>query len=130
MFGTHLHRRPSRSLSAFSSADRLAPRGLTNRMLGPQPAGSAKPGASSSHSRVPSSGDGARSASVGHAAMHAGLCAGVPAPAGATLGRSARPALSCRQKSHFVITPADASYRGAPNGQAISQYRHPMHRAA
>jgi hypothetical protein len=38
--------------------------------------------------------------------------------------------LSCRQKSHFVITPSDALYLGAPNGQAISQYRQPMQRAA
>jgi len=38
--------------------------------------------------------------------------------------------LSCRQKSHFVITPAVASYLGAPNGQAISQYRHPTHLAS
>ncbi len=62
--------------------------------------------------------------------MHAGVWTGVPSAAGDTPGRSARPVFSCRQKSHFAITPFGASYFGAPNGHAISQYRHPMHRAS
>ncbi len=74
----------------FSSDARRAPRGLTNRMFGPQPAGSAKPGVSSSHSAPSRAAGSARSASVGHAATHAGVCAASPPPAPA-LGRSARP---------------------------------------
>jgi hypothetical protein len=99
-------------------------------MLGPHPAGSVKPGVSSSQLRPSSAIGSGRSASVGHAAMHAGVCVGVSPPVGARPGRLARPTLSCRQKSHLVITPFDASYLGEPNGQAISQYLHPMHRAS
>ncbi len=83
-------------------------------MFGAHAATSVKPGTSKVEGRSVASAGDSRSASVGQAATHAG-----DSPASRRWWH----------RWHFVITPRAASYLGAPNGQAISQYWHPMQRS-